>query len=108
MNEGKLSANLSETARNSKAATDNLNQLLLTMKNKKTFEHLASIFEKIDNGQGTLGGLINDPTVHEDIKDILGGAKRSKLLKYLIRQAIQKNDEGEAADKESGKAAPAK
>ena len=51
--------------------------------------------EKIDEGQGTLGGLINDPTVHDDLKTILGGAKKSKLLKFLIHQATKGGEEAE-------------
>jgi phospholipid/cholesterol/gamma-HCH transport system substrate-binding protein len=56
---------------------------------------MSSIFEKIDNGQGTLGGLVNDPTIHDDLKTILGGAKRSTILKYIIRQTIKNSDEDE-------------
>jgi phospholipid/cholesterol/gamma-HCH transport system substrate-binding protein len=66
---------------------------------KKSMDHVASILEKIDNGQGTLGGLINDPTVHEDLKAILGGAKRSTILKYLIRQAVKGSEEEEQEKK---------
>jgi len=72
---------------------------------KKSIDHVASILEKIDNGQGTLGGLINDPTVHEDLKAILGGAKRSTILKYLIRQAVKgsEDEEQEKAKNSSNK-----
>lgn len=48
--------------------------------------HLESILKKVDNGDGTLGALMNDPTVYEDIKTILGGAKRSSILKYFVGQ----------------------
>ncbi len=62
---------------------------------KKSLDHISSILEKIDKGRGTIGSLINDPTVHEEIKTILGGAKRSKVLKYLIKSAIEKGEEAE-------------
>ena len=45
---------------------------------------LGSILEKIDSGQGTLGGLVNDPTLYEDIKLLMGGARDSALLRTLI------------------------
>jgi phospholipid/cholesterol/gamma-HCH transport system substrate-binding protein len=48
--------------------------------------HLESILGKVDRGEGTLGGIINDPTVYEDLKSIVGGAKRSSILKYFMNQ----------------------
>jgi phospholipid/cholesterol/gamma-HCH transport system substrate-binding protein len=53
---------------------------------------LKSILEKIDNGSGTLGGLINDPTIHEKIKAFLGGAKRTDYMKSIIQKTIQDKD----------------
>lgn len=52
----------------------------------ESISHLESILSKIDRGQGTLGGLIQDPTVYEDLKTIVGGAKRSSILKYFMNQ----------------------
>jgi len=46
---------------------------------------LSGILRKIDQGEGSLGLLVNDPTVYEDIKNMTGGAKRSTILKALIR-----------------------
>lgn len=45
---------------------------------------LNSILEKIDRGEGTMGLLLNDPTVYEDLKLLLGGAQRSRVLRTLI------------------------
>jgi phospholipid/cholesterol/gamma-HCH transport system substrate-binding protein len=45
---------------------------------------LANILEKIDEGEGSLGALVNDPTLYEDIKLLVGGAKDSALLRTLI------------------------
>jgi phospholipid/cholesterol/gamma-HCH transport system substrate-binding protein len=103
LSEGNIGKNLSDSAKSLKSATASLDELLLSLRGedprnnklKKTMDHLASVLEKIDKGQGTLGGLINDPTIHEDLKEILGGAKRSKVLRYLIKQSIEKNDEEE-------------
>jgi phospholipid/cholesterol/gamma-HCH transport system substrate-binding protein len=49
-----------------------------------------NIVKKVERGEGTLGGIINDPTVYEDLKVILGGAKRSTIIKALIRYTIKK------------------
>lgn len=56
---------------------------------KRVSKDLASILEKIDNGSGTLGGLINDPTIHEKLKAVLGGSKRNDYMKSLIQKTIQ-------------------
>jgi phospholipid/cholesterol/gamma-HCH transport system substrate-binding protein len=49
-----------------------------------------NIVKKVERGEGTLGGIVNDPTVYEDLKVILGGAKRSTIIKGLIRYTIKK------------------
>jgi len=54
-----------------------------------------NIVKKVERGEGSLGGLINDPTVYEDLKVILGGAKRSKTIKGLVRYTIKKKKEEE-------------
>jgi phospholipid/cholesterol/gamma-HCH transport system substrate-binding protein len=46
---------------------------------------LNNILAKIDSGDGTLGLLLNDPTVYEDLKLLLGGAERSLVVRSLIR-----------------------
>jgi phospholipid/cholesterol/gamma-HCH transport system substrate-binding protein len=55
---------------------------------KKFSKHLVSISEKIDNGSGTLGGLVNDSSVHDRLKTILGGSQRTEL-KTLLQTTIQ-------------------
>lgn len=79
--------NMSETSKNARASTD----------------HLRSIMAKVDNGHGTLGALINDPSLYDDLKALLGGANRNKVLKYFIRKSVE---ESRDAAKESA-AAPA-
>ncbi|NBX92152.1 MAG: MCE family protein [Proteobacteria bacterium] len=58
----------------------------------KALSHLDSILSKIDSGDGTLGSIVNDPTVYEDVKSLLGGAKRSSILKYFMRQFIESSE----------------
>jgi phospholipid/cholesterol/gamma-HCH transport system substrate-binding protein len=71
----------------------------------QTMTSLSSIIRKIDSGEGTLGALVNDPTVYEDIKTIMGGAKRSSVLKYFMHSFMESGKEGEKAQ---GKPAPQK
>jgi phospholipid/cholesterol/gamma-HCH transport system substrate-binding protein len=45
---------------------------------------LNSILEKMDRGEGTLGLLLNDPTLYEELKQLVGGANRSTVVRSLI------------------------
>ena len=45
---------------------------------------LASALEKVDQGEGTLGLLVNDPTLYYDLKALAGGARRSWILRNLV------------------------
>ena len=47
--------------------------------------NLKAITEKINDGEGTVGALIADPTVYERLVTILDGAQRSFLLRGLLR-----------------------
>ena len=58
-------------------------------------EDLKKMVSSIQEGQGTLGALIADPTVYEDVKTLLGGAKRNKILKAFVRDTIRKNEREE-------------
>jgi phospholipid/cholesterol/gamma-HCH transport system substrate-binding protein len=88
----KLMANLVES-------TDLLGKFLV--EGRETFklfrteavEPLGSVMRKIDRGQGTLGALINDPSLHTRLMGILGDAPRNKFLKPLIRDSIQTNEQ---------------
>jgi phospholipid/cholesterol/gamma-HCH transport system substrate-binding protein len=55
---------------------------------------LSSILDKIDQGKGTLGQLINDPSVHQNLKAFLGGSQRNRYMKDIIRETIQQNEAG--------------
>ncbi len=58
----------------------------------ETLTPLASVMKKLDKGQGTLGALINDPSLHSRLMGMLGEAPRNKFLKPLIRDSIQTNE----------------
>jgi phospholipid/cholesterol/gamma-HCH transport system substrate-binding protein len=55
---------------------------------KVSTTHLASILQKIDNGQGTLGLLINDRSVFDGLKRFVGNPQE-KFMKNVIRETIQ-------------------
>jgi phospholipid/cholesterol/gamma-HCH transport system substrate-binding protein len=50
---------------------------------------LQTITARLRQGEGTIGGLLEDPTVYEDLSALLRGANRSTLLKSLIRSTVE-------------------
>ncbi|MDO8644048.1 MAG: MCE family protein, partial [bacterium] len=53
---------------------------------------LKSVSGKMARGEGTLGALISDPTLFNDMKTLIGKANRNKLLKGVIRWTLQTKD----------------
>jgi phospholipid/cholesterol/gamma-HCH transport system substrate-binding protein len=49
---------------------------------------LNSILGKIDQAEGTLGLLVNDPSLYDDLQTLLGGAQRSLLIRSMVRMAV--------------------
>ncbi len=53
---------------------------------------LHVITARLREGEGTLGALLEDPTVYEDLSSLLRGANRSWLLRSLIRSSLKEGD----------------
>jgi phospholipid/cholesterol/gamma-HCH transport system substrate-binding protein len=53
---------------------------------------VRGIVEGIRAGKGTLGALMVDPSVYEDVKLLLGNVERNKALRALVRYSIQKDE----------------
>lgn len=49
---------------------------------------LSSVLDKIDAGKGTLGQLVNDPSIAQSLKSMLGGSPRNKYVKDMIRETL--------------------
>jgi phospholipid/cholesterol/gamma-HCH transport system substrate-binding protein len=63
-----------------------------TMKNfSQTTKRIDRISARIEEGPGTFNSLIYDDGVHDDLRALLGGAERNKVLKYFIRESIKNN-----------------
>ncbi len=68
-----------------------------------TLANLRAITDKINEGEGTLGALIVDPTLYERLSSILDGASRSFLLRSMIRGLGKKNTDGKRDAGEAGR-----
>ena len=62
-----------------------------------TAEALREVSEAINQGEGTVGMLANDPALYEDLRALMGGAQRNKLLKAYIRRTVAKAEDQDAA-----------
>jgi phospholipid/cholesterol/gamma-HCH transport system substrate-binding protein len=54
-------------------------------------ERIDRITSEVEKGRGTIGGLLVDPSVYEDLKTVLGNIERNVLLKALIRFTIKED-----------------
>jgi phospholipid/cholesterol/gamma-HCH transport system substrate-binding protein len=86
---------MTTTSKNMAELSKKLNAEVDQMKLKSTVDHLNSIVEKINRGKGTLGALVNDPSLYEDAKSFIGHVNRNKILKNLVRQTIKDSDKEE-------------
>ena len=64
---------------------------------QETATALRQVSEAMAEAEGTLGLLANDPELYEDMRALLGGAQRNKLLKAYIRRTIEKAEAEEAS-----------
>lgn len=52
---------------------------------------LKQITASVARGEGTVGGLLKDPTVYEDLREVVGNVKRNRVLRALVRFSITNN-----------------
>ncbi|RJO64553.1 MAG: MCE family protein [Myxococcales bacterium] len=55
-------------------------------------EDIRKLAAYMESGKGTIGALIKDPTIFEDLKLILGNLKRNSSLKTLIRLSLDSQE----------------
>jgi phospholipid/cholesterol/gamma-HCH transport system substrate-binding protein len=53
---------------------------------------LKEILGTIKRGEGTIGKLINDPSLYDDLVALFGRANRNKLVRAVIRSTMKEND----------------
>ena len=61
---------------------------------KVTLANLRSITDQVRKGQGTLGALVTDPSLYEDVKRLVGDLERNEILRALVRHSIRNDERG--------------
>lgn len=59
---------------------------------RKASADLREIMGSIRRGEGTLGLLIRDPALYNDLQALLGRANRNALIKAVVRATLREND----------------
>jgi phospholipid/cholesterol/gamma-HCH transport system substrate-binding protein len=70
---------------------DNSSQHVMANLNAMS-DDLRVIVGDMRQGKGTLGALLVDPTVYEDIKSLVGNVERNEVLRALVRYSIKANE----------------
>lgn len=58
----------------------------------KASHSMEKIMTRIEHGPGTMNSMIYDDSLHEDLRALLGGAQRNKVIKYFIRESIKNSE----------------
>jgi phospholipid/cholesterol/gamma-HCH transport system substrate-binding protein len=75
-------------------ATQSVTTLTTDPSIASSMQSLHRILSKIEKGEGTLGRLVNDPTVYNQLVQLLGENPQNKYLKPLLRETIKKSEQG--------------
>lgn len=92
---GELSKIVSEIRTNSNSTvhrllyTDDASELLTNLTDVS--RDLKKISESVQAGHGTLGALLVDPSLYEDMKRLIGNLERNQVLRALVRYSIRQD-----------------
>jgi phospholipid/cholesterol/gamma-HCH transport system substrate-binding protein len=59
----------------------------------KMSDDLRSIVADMRAGKGTLGALLVDPSIYEDLKSAVGNVERNQVLRALVRYSIRADEQ---------------
>jgi phospholipid/cholesterol/gamma-HCH transport system substrate-binding protein len=53
---------------------------------------LRDIMHDVQRGRGTIGALLVDPSLYEDLKSLVGNVQRNEILRAMVRYSIHANE----------------
>ncbi|MFN7729552.1 MAG: MlaD family protein [Bdellovibrio sp.] len=92
----KIMKNLTEASTNFKVLSQETRSLVGELRSQNSgtiassMKRLDSILFKLDSGQGSLGALINDPSLHTQLKGMIGGSGRKLYIESVLQNSIEK------------------
>jgi phospholipid/cholesterol/gamma-HCH transport system substrate-binding protein len=69
--------------------SSNLNATLKKGSLDRSLTKFEKIVDKVDRGDGTLGALINDRSIHERIKNILCAGQKNQQVKQILKSSVE-------------------
>ncbi len=84
-----ISNNLDKVTTNLAQITEKLNKTVQSGTVDRSMAKFEKILDKVDRGDGTLGALINDRSIHERIKNILGAGQKNQQVKNILKSSIE-------------------
>lgn len=81
--------NLDQTSHKAEVVVDQLSKIAMDGKIQDSLLKVNSLISKIESGEGTLGSLIHDPELYNQLREFMGGAPRKQHLKKIMRQAVE-------------------
>lgn len=94
----RIMQNLAESSQDFKNAAREAREMMTQFRTEDSkkmtaaIDKLDRIMTKIDRGEGSLGAFINDPSLHESLKSIIGVPDKKNSIKSLIRSSIEKSE----------------
>ncbi len=85
----KISANLEKTTGSLAQISEELSKTIKSGSLDRSAQKLEKILDKVDRGEGTLGALINDRSIHERIKNILGAGQKNQQVKNILKSSLE-------------------
>lgn len=55
-------------------------------------DDLRQIIANLKAGKGTIGALLVDPSIYEDVKSLVGNVERNQVLRALVRYSIKQDE----------------
>lgn len=76
---------------------DDSSQAMMANLNQASAD-FRQVVSDIRAGKGTLGALLVDPSVYEDLKMMLGNVERNRTLRALVRYSIKRDEDSPALE----------
>ena len=84
-----ITNNLDKTTANLAQISEKLNKTMQSGSVERSVAKFEKILDKVDRGEGTLGALINDKSIHDRIKNILGAGQKNQQVKNILKSAVE-------------------